>query len=299
MKDQNRVEIAICEQISRNIDALMRDNENEEQFRAFHEHLQTCEECAAGLKSRREMRKRLQNASNTVEPPPYLAARIRANLRTDGSEQSRRAARLPMRWAIAGTLAAGVVLAAVIADPVNNPRLKPIWQDAYIRSVSFRVSNLMRAGLGDHIHCSVFRKFPKDAPSAAALTEKIGPEYAGLVPIVRKHVPEEYRMVIAHRCKHRGREFVHLSLKSDTRLLSLVIASKQPGETFDETTLIPELAHSGIPMYQSGASDYEISAFESGQHAVFLISDLPREANSRMMLAMAPEVKTFLQSRSL
>jgi hypothetical protein len=27
----------------------------------------------------------------------------------------------------------------------------------------------MRVGLGDHVHCSVFRKFPKDAPKVADL----------------------------------------------------------------------------------------------------------------------------------
>jgi hypothetical protein len=35
-------------------------------------------------------------------------------------------------------------------------------QDEYIRTVSARLSTVLQVGLHDHIHCAVFRKYPKD-----------------------------------------------------------------------------------------------------------------------------------------
>ena len=65
----------------------------------------------------------------------------------------------------------------------------------------------MRIGLRDHIHCSVFRKYPKNPPTAEEIlkptpergVKAISPQYAGLILIVRSLVPENYRMTLAHQ----------------------------------------------------------------------------------------------------
>jgi hypothetical protein len=168
-------------------------------------------------------------------------------------------------------------------------------QESYIAAVSSRVATLMRVGLGDHIHCAVFRKFPKEAPKLEDLARKLGPQYNGLIPIVRKRVPDTYRMVIAHECRYHGRRFIHLSLKSESRLLSLVIARKNDGESFEAGKVLPALAESGVSFYRAGVQRFKIASFESRDHLVYLVSDLGGEQNMEMMVALAPDLKSFLE----
>ena len=49
---------------------------------------------------------------------------------------------------------------------LGHLRFTTASQESYIASVSNRVATLMRVGLGDHIHCAVFRKSKKTPPVA-------------------------------------------------------------------------------------------------------------------------------------
>jgi hypothetical protein len=225
--------------------------------------------------------------------PPYLEARIRNTIRAG----ERRASWVRRLAPVAAALL--VCLGGVVAYELGHLRLTTSSQESYIASVSNRVATLMRVGLGDHIHCSVFRKFSKNPPRAEELAEKMGQEFRGLIPIIRQHVPEEYRMVIAHQCRYRGRRFVHVSLKSDSRLLSLVIARKNEGESFAVEGMLPSFVPAGIPVYKAGVQRFQIAAFESRDHLVYLVSDLTQQQNINMMVAMAPGVKEFLAEKEL
>src|SRR5262249_36510499 len=147
---------------------------------------------------------------------------------------------------------------------------------------------LMRVGLGDHIHCSVFRKYPKEAPPVEKLEGTLGEEYRGLIPVMKQNVPPDYRMMIAHQCRYHGRRFVHLSFMNDSHLLSLVIAKKGEGESFEAHGMLPALVQSGIPIYQAGAQRFAMDAFETRGFLVYFISDLPATDNAAMTIAMAP-----------
>ena len=103
-------------------------------------------------------------------------------------------------------------LVLAISYQLGHLRLTVRSQESYIASVSTHIATLMRVGLGDHIHCSVFRKYPKNPPTTEEFVEKMNPQYAGLIPIVRSQVPDNYRMMLAHQCRYHGRKFVHLSL---------------------------------------------------------------------------------------
>ncbi|MGJ5814598.1 anti-sigma factor family protein [Paludibaculum fermentans] len=279
-----------CETLRENLDLYMDNHLPADAGLAAQMHLNHCVDCAAEWQSRRMIRGRLRQAVRSDTTPPFLEARIKANLRI---------AHRPSLWQRTWAPAAAAVLiclGSVIAYQLGALRLTTSSQESYIASVSSRIPALMRVGLGDHIHCSVFRKFPKDAPTVEELTRKMGPEYAGLIPIVRKHVPREFTLMQAHQCRYHGRRFVHLSLKSGARLISLVIAKKSDGESFEAQKVIPEFVHTDIPMYQAGVQRFEVTAFETGSHLVYLVSDLAQSKNNDLMLAMAPEVKAYLSS---
>jgi len=233
---------------------------------------------------------RLKRAVHSVEVPPFLEARIRNHIRT--VKPSRRW--LPRLVPV--TIAAATVFGLVMAYQLGHLRLTVRSQESYIGTVSTQIATLMRVGLGDFIHCSVFRKYPKNPPTTEEFIEKMTPNYAGLIPIVRSQVPDSYRMMLAHQCSYHRRKFVHLSLMSDTNMLSLVITRKADGESFSTEDMLPALVQAGIPMYQSSVQRFQMAAFETRDYLVYFISDLPKQQNTQLMLALGPKVKDFLVS---
>jgi hypothetical protein len=249
------------------------------------------EDLAARVRSRihgSPVNARLKGAVNSVQVPPFLEARIRNQVRTEKPSRRWLPRLAPASIAVAAMLGVG------IAYQLGHLRLTVRSQESYIATISTQVTTLMRVGLGDHIHCSVFRKYPQDAPTTDQFLEKLGPRYSGLLPIVRQEIPEAFRMTLAHECRYHGRKFVHLSLMDDSNMLSLVITRKGSGESFNASDAVPALVQAGIPMYQSGVQRFQMTAFETRDYLIYFISDLGKQQNTSLMLALAPRVKDFL-----
>jgi hypothetical protein len=231
---------------------------------------------------------RLRAAVQSVEVPPFLESRIRARV---GAEAPRK---LWVPTLVAGASAAAVLFGVMIAYQLGHLRLTVRSQESYVASVSTQIATLMRVGLGDHIHCTVFRKYPKKPLSTEEVIAKMPAAYAPLIPIVREQVSETYHMTLAHQCRYHGRQFIHLSLMDGSKMLSLVITRKGAGESFRTEDMMPALVQSGIPMYQSSVQRFEMTAFETRDHLIYFISDLPKDQNTTLMMAMAPQVKNAL-----
>lgn len=282
-----------CEKIRRYLDSYI---SNELLVETNHEvlrHLESCPSCAAELEARTRLKGRLKAAVERQSLPADLPARIR--------EQIRRYESRPMfaawtAWAVAA--AAAFVLSAGIWVARTRTAMPDLadrrGQDAFIQRVSQTVSVVLRVGLGDHIHCSVFRKYPKNPPSVEQLAESMGPTYQGLVPLVKAAVPDEYRVIMAHQCGYGGRRFVHLTLSNGSNLLSLVIARKQPGESLQ--ALPPALRTGGVPVYQAAAQRYEVAGFETDRYLAFVVSDLSAGNNLQLAGKLAPAVHAFLSN---
>jgi hypothetical protein len=237
---------------------------------------------------------RLKAAVNSVPVPPFLEARIMHGLRTESPTE--KAGRRWLTRLIPAAAALAVCAGFGVAYQLGHLRLTVNSQESYIGSVSTHIATLMRVGLGDHIHCAVFRKYPKNPPTTEQFIAKMNPQYAGLIPIVRSQVPDNYRMMLAHQCSYHRRKFVHLSLMSDSNMLSLVITRKGDGESFSTEDMLPALVQAGIPMYQSSVQRFQMTAFETRDYLVYFISDLPKQQSTQMMLALGPKVKDFLVS---
>ncbi len=235
-----------------------------------------------------QVNERLRAAVNSVQAPAYLDSRIRAQIRAANRKSA-------WGWLPVPVGALALALAGVgIAYELGHLRLTAASREAYISKISYQVATLMRVGLGDHVHCSVFRKYPKNPPTMEKFVQDLGPQYAGLIPIVRQSVPQEYELVMAHQCTYHKRNFIHLSLKNEANLLSLVVARKREGESFHTEGLLPSLVQSGLPVYQAGVQRFQMASFESRDYLVYFISDLSREKNAEMMVAMAGSVKAYL-----
>jgi anti-sigma factor (TIGR02949 family) len=282
-----------CERTRRCLDSYLANEMLAETRRGIERHLETCPACSAELAARTSLRGRLKAAVQRQEVPPGLDARLREALRHTKSRP-----RPPIAWMPWAAAAAVLFLAVAtwLIRPLGAPALPDLadrrGQDVFIRKVSHDLAAVLQVGLGDHIHCSIFRKYPKDPPTIDEMAAMLGPSYKELVPIVKDHVPGGFRILLAHQCGYLGRRFVHVTLSDGSNLLSLVITRKQPAESL--ASLKPTFQASGVAVYQSVARDYDVASFESGQYLAYVISDLGRKRNLEIARNLAPRVHDFL-----
>src|SRR6516225_279799 len=281
-----------CARIRRYMDSYI---DNELLVETNHEvlrHLESCPSCSSELETRSRIKSRLKAAVQNQGVPAELQARVREALQSE----SRKAGFGWARWAAAAAIvviATGTWLAAprwrrpALPDMADRP-----GQDAFIQTVSESLSAVLKVGLGDHIHCSIFRKYPKNPPSVEEMAEKLGPAYQDLAPLVKARVPEEYRIILAHQCGYQGRRFVHLTLTNGSSLLSLVITRKQPGESMQALTVSDHV--SGVSVYQATAQNYDVAGFETDLFLAYVVSDLGARQNLQIAYALAPSVHQFL-----
>jgi len=125
------------------------------------------------------------------------------------------------------------------------------------------------------------------------MSHDLGPDYAGLVSLVKERVPQDYTVMVGHRCDYKGRNFVHLILTSQKTILS-VILTKKDGETFDKSALATVLQGAGPPIYRTRMQDQEIVGFETRNYLAYVVSSLPQEDHFQLASGLAPSVRNFL-----
>jgi hypothetical protein len=254
-------------------------------------HLEGCEACSAELEARTTLRARLKVAVKNQTVPPELQVRIRERIQNE-----RGASWFTAGWSRWAAMAASLVVCAGLWMNHSREKLPDIadrpGQNAYFQRVSASLAAVLKVGLGDHIHCAIFRKYPRNPPPVEKMETDLGPSYQGLLPVVRASVPEGYRVLMAHQCSYAGRKYVHLTLEKGGQLLSLVIARKNPGESLRE--LSASAQPSGIPIYQSGAGHYEVAGFEAGDFLAYVVSNLRGKTNLLVAANLAPGVHDFL-----
>jgi hypothetical protein len=271
------------------VDSYDPRGEPTEADRAMLRHIEQCPDCAGEFALRTGVSARLKEAVRNEPIDPYLEARIRRRIAGQGGRSQLWSLRLaPVAVALL------VFLGAAIAYQLGHLRLTTASQDAYIASISGKVASILRVGLGDHVHCTVFRKFPKQPPAREKMLADLGPENSPLLPLVQERIPKDYRVIMAHRCSYRGRKFVHLAMRGDSGLISLVIARRESGEAFGRDKLAPVLAQSGIPIYQGQVRRFAIAGFESRDHLVYLVSDLGEQRNLALLASLSAPVQSFL-----
>ncbi len=234
------------------------------------------------------MKKLLKRAVQSQTVPAHLEAKVRSRLREEAqaSVGTKSWPTLPVLALVtAATVAVALWLPTVATD--RDP-------SAYIARVSAQASSLMRVGLGDHIHCAIFRKYPRQAPALESLQSELPAAYSRSLEIAQKNVPPDFRPYLAHQCRFDGRRFVHLALRKDSQVLSVVIATRKEGESFAADKLVRGLRQAGLDFYQDRAAEYQIAAFGAKGHLVYVISSLSADRNLELMLAMAPGLAEVL-----
>jgi anti-sigma factor RsiW len=268
-----------CEQTRQHLDAYIDRELPAEAGTRILRHLETCPDCAADAEARGTLKSRVHGAVRAVVPPPELAALVRRRV---AREQERRwwqpDRTAAPRWAMAAafTLVAGAGLwFATRPRPLPSLDDRPA-QGAFIRTISAGLAGVLQPGLADHVHCAVFRRYPRNGPSAAEMLAQLG-AYRDLLGAVSAAVPKTWHVVMAHQCSYQGRHYVHVILHDGGRLVSLVVTRRQEGESFAAMT--PALTVGGVGIYTAEAGGFRIAGFESGSYLAFVVSDLDPARN--------------------
>jgi hypothetical protein len=276
-----------CQRIRKFMDSYMSNELPAENKLEVISHLERCPTCAEELETRQRVKNALKRAINGQEPARVdLQQRILNEMRP----QSKR-----NYWWLAA--AAAVILSVASLGMLRWLNIRhdsgisdPAGGHAIISANNTEVLNI---GLGDHVHCALDRDFSGGPRSFERMLHDMGPEYIGLVPLVKDRVPQNYTVMIGHRCDFKGRNFVHLILTNQKTILS-VILTKKKGETFDESALAGVLQASGAPLHRARLQDQEIVAFETRDHLAYVVSGLPQEEHLQLASSLAPSVRNFL-----
>jgi len=138
---------------------------------------------------------------------------------------------------------------------------------------------VLRLAFDDHVHCAVIHQAAvRRTGEANQLPERL----KTLTSIVRERVPAELALIFAHECRDQGRNFIHLTFGDGQHLISVLITRKENGESL------------GSEMRQSTRDRFQLAAFETSEFFVYTVSDLPAQANAKILAQLSPVVANFL-----
>lgn len=283
-----------CERTRERVDAYLDRELVGANRQAVRLHLEACSACTADARERAALKARVRGAVREQTPAPELEARVRAQLQAHQSPPWWNLAEWTApKWAMTALMLTVASVVAWIATPRDSfPALDDLpAQDAYIQRISARLAGVLRPGIADHIHCAIFRKLPADPPPPAAMEAALG-LYRDLLPAINAAIPKSWRVVMAHQCSYLGRHYVHVIMSDGGQPISLVIARKQDGESFEG--MRPSITAGAVPVFQDETAVYRVAGFETREYLTFLVSAPENTQNLDTVAKLVPGVSAVL-----
>ncbi|MBM3725996.1 MAG: hypothetical protein FJW40_11300 [Acidobacteria bacterium] len=224
----------------------------------------------------------LRETITAQDAPPWLAGRISARIREDAARRPASGLRLP-HWVLAG--AATFALAVAVVAGARN------WNAA-----TTQIAGLLHTlGIGDHVYCAASGHYPQTPPAVETMNEKLGADFAALVPAVSGSLPG-YTIRQGHICIYKGRPFIHVIAKKDEQLVSLIVTARQAGEDFPMNSVVARMRKDGIPIHASTDGLFQSAGFATPNHFAFVVSNLEERANLMLMASLAPRVYGIIRA---
>ena len=287
------MEKKICEKTQKSLDAYVDNELLVETNQEVLKHLEGCSDCSEALQVRQKSKARLKQAVSAEFVPASLRNRIQAAIREENSIRSSQV--VWPRWSLAAAALLLLSLSGLgtfqlwkLARPSNG-----IAVTAQHLTLSEQIASVMKIGISDHIHCVIDSGFDNKTLTPEQMTQKLGPEYSGLVPLLKTQLPEGFFISVGHRCRVNGRQFVHMVLKHEDRAVSVVITEKQ-GVSFPASSRVSHLEVQGVTLYQDKLQSLEAVGFETKNHLAFVVSSLEHQENFQVASVVAPTVSRFL-----
>ncbi len=276
-----------CNRIRSYLDSYLN---NELMVETNHEvlrHLEACQECSRSLGDRARLKAQLKRAVMQEYAPVALRERIATDLRRGRGFSFNRVS-------LALAAAAAVLVIAAATFLISRPTEKPLSLQAKVAPADV-TGQILKIGFDDHVFCAIDHHLANKQFTTEQMAEHLGPEYAGLVALVKERMPKDkdYTVAIGHRCHYQGREFVHLIMRNQNDAVSLVITRKN-GEAFPTDGVAAITKAAGGPIYKAAWANQQIAGFETRDHLVFLVSNETSDANLQIAASLAPSVRDLL-----
>lgn len=274
-----------CKRVRSYLDSYLN---NELMVETNHEvltHLETCGSCSRSLEDRARVKAQLKRAVMQEYAPAALRERIVNDLRRGRGFSFN-------RISIALAAAAAVLVIAVVTFFSWSPTKNQLSIHVEVAPGDV-TGQILKIGFDDHVFCTIDHQLGGAQFTADQMAQKLGPDYAGLVALVREKLQQSYTVVVGHRCHYQRREFVHLIMRNQGDVVSLVVTRKN-AEAFPTDSAAAIAQAAGGPIYQSGWGSQQIAGLETRDHLVFVVSSEPREANLQIAASLAPAVRDFL-----
>lgn len=236
-------------------------------------HLETCPECREEFAARGALRAKLQSAvaaSPDLAPRPDFAAELAARLRpaSSGSAPMSRRAWLETWWAAAAAVIALLGGGLFARDAVRRSRL----------------ATLAASAAGDHQNCAIrfnLRERPITLEEAARLYDRA---YASLgsLPAPAGLPGGPPAVLERHSCVFEGRRYAHVVFRHQEHIVSLLVTAGA-GVSGDTPALVPN------------DTNLHVASFDTSNHAVFVVSDLPDRDTLLFAQAIAAQVASRLE----
>ena len=268
-----------CERVRRQLDAYLSNELLVETTSEVLKHLESCEACSDELGARQRVREALQKAATRQLPPAHLREAIRQRLR---SAQPGLFSRFRVTtWAVA--LASLTVVMVAGQQWLGFERGRQI------------VANVLTLGVSDHLHCAIRgHNYPELANPPEQLREKLGPQYAGLLPVVQEKLPG-FQLLEAHICSVPGspRKYVHYIARGQGTILSVILTKRQ-GESLPAGRLLVAGAPTGVNLYKAKLEATSVAGFETNEYFGFVVSDLGQDEMMQLAASLAPALRDAL-----
>lgn len=274
-----------CKRIRSYLDSYLN---NELMVETNHEvlrHLEACEDCSRSLEDRARLKAQLKRAVMQEYAPAALRERITADLRrSPGFSLS--------RVSLALAAAAAVLVIAAVTFFTWGPPKNQLSLQAKVAPADV-TGQILKIGFDDHVFCAIDHHLANKQFTPEKMAEHLGPDYAGLVALVKERMPRDYTVAVGHRCHYQGREFIHLIMRNQSNVVSLVITRKN-AEAFPTNGVAAIAQAAGSPIYQAAWANQQIAGLETRDHLVFVVSNETSDANLQIATSLGPSVRDLL-----
>lgn len=221
------------------------------------------------LTDRERVRAQLKRRILSEDVPLGLRERIQSDIR-----RSRRSKPfLGTSWLIA---AAVVVLGLVLGVLLRSSDEK---------------TKILKLAFDGHISCAVDHGMANKHFTPEQMSEKLGPQYEGLVALVKDRT-QEYDVVAGHRCHYQDRELVHLILRKAEGVVSLIITRKNADD-------FPAINAAGVQIYESSWDTIHVAGAQTRGYLTFVVSNQSKSVNEGIASRLIPAVQDFLNTKDV
>jgi hypothetical protein len=260
-----------CQDVRELMDSYLSEELSVETNHRVLRHLGTCQACSSELTRRQRVRSLL--AQSLHHPLDVDGVRLRVR---NAVEREQRSWGRVARWLGA---AAALFVAIAVATWVGRPVDAAAYDDS----------------AGDHIACAL--TYPEGAtydPAPATgglaapferMTEAIGLSHGA------------YHVIDAHMCPYQGRHYAHVVIRGPGQTLSIFAEPALRG-ALPSTSSPTTLGGDTLDVHSTTTMGYQISAVETRDHQVFLVSNQPTdppEIGTAMLLAAVRFVRQLEQ----